>query len=92
MLNDVAEYSTENYAKLSEDIDNKLHGVTASRDDEFTWMTLTQNMLPWDFAKIYVEKYFSESNKKDVREFNVSINPSGMNLAFVSCETAIPGV
>ena len=73
MLNDAAEYSTENYAKLSEDIDNKLHGVTASRDDEFTGMTLTQNMLPWDFAKIYVEKYFSESNKKDVENLIAEI-------------------
>ena len=55
--NNTTYISLDTFHKVVQNIDNKLHGVTASRDDEFTWMTLTQNMLPWDFAKIYVELY-----------------------------------
>ena len=66
MLNDVAEYSTEEYAKLADDLDRQLHGVTSSLSDEDIWMNLTQDMLSWDFGKIYVEKYFSEESKADV--------------------------
>ena len=29
-------------------------------------MSLTQDMLPWDFGKIYVEEHFSEQSKQDV--------------------------
>lgn len=67
MLNDAAEYSTENYAKLSDDIMNKLYGVSA-QSDWFNNCGTTQNMLPWDFASIYVENYFSEKNKQDVED------------------------
>ena len=67
MLNDVAKYSTQNYAKLAENIDNQLHGVQ-SMGDEYNWMELTQDMLPWDFGKIYVESYFSEESKEDVEK------------------------
>ena len=73
MLNDVAEYSTENYAKLAKNLDNQLHGVTGSVRDEDIWMELTQDMLPWDFGKIYVEKYFSEESKADVESMIVQI-------------------
>ena len=66
MLNDVAEYSTEAYARLADDLDRQLHGVTSSLSDEDIWMNLTQDMLSWDFGKIYVEKYFSEESKADV--------------------------
>lgn len=66
MLNDVAPYSTENYARLAEDLDNQLHGITTSSSDEDIWMELTQDMLPWDFGKIYVENHFSEDSKEDV--------------------------
>lgn len=73
MLNDVAEYSTQNYAKLAQDLDSKLHGVTGSRDEEDIWMDLTQDMLPWDFGKIYVEEHFSEDSKEDVEAMIVQI-------------------
>ena len=66
MLNDVAEYSTQEYAKLADDLDRQLHGVTSSLSDEDIWMNLTQDMLSWDFGKIYVEKYFPEESKADV--------------------------
>lgn len=67
MLNDVAEYATQNYAKLSQDIDNQLNGVS-SMSDEYTWMRLTQDMLSWDFGKMYVETHFSEESKEDVED------------------------
>lgn len=73
MLNDVAEYSTQNYAKLAKNLDNQLHGVTGSLSDEDIWMELTQDMLPWDFGKIYVDKYFSEESKADVEAMIVQI-------------------
>lgn len=73
MLNDVAEYSTQNYAKLAQDLDSKLHGVTGSRDEEDIWMDLTQDMLPWDFGKIYVEEHFSEDSKEDVEAMILQI-------------------
>lgn len=66
MLNDVAEYSTEEYARLADDLDRQMHGVTSRLSDEDIWMNLTQDMLSWDFGKIYVEKYFSEESKADV--------------------------
>lgn len=66
MLNDVAEYSTQNYAALKNQIDNQLHGVSGTKSDEDIWMDLTQDMLPWDFGKIYVEEHFSEQSKQDV--------------------------
>lgn len=66
MLNDVAEYTTEEYAGLADNLDRQLHGVTSSLSDEDIWMNLTQDMLSWDFGKIYVEKYFSEESKADV--------------------------
>lgn len=73
MLNDVAEYSTQNYAKLAQDLDSKLHGVTGSRNDEDIWMDLTQDMLPWDFGKIYVEEHFSKDSKEDVEAMIMQI-------------------
>lgn len=66
MLNDVAEYTTETYAKLNDDIHNALYGITESWGDEKTWMGLTQDMLPWDFGMIFVERHFSEKDKQDV--------------------------
>lgn len=64
MLNDVAEYSTAAYAKLAEDMENKMYGVTASYGDEFIWMNMTQDMLAWDFGKIYVENNVSPESKQ----------------------------
>lgn len=66
MLNDAAEYSTSAYAKLAENLQNQLYGITQSKDDEYTWMNMTQNMLAWDFAEIYVEKYYDEESKEKV--------------------------
>lgn len=68
MLNDTAEYGNANYAKLSDDMKNSLYGITESWGDEKTWMDLTQDMLPWDFGMIYVEKHFSEEDKEDVEK------------------------
>lgn len=72
MLNDAAEYSTTRYAKLSEDINNSLRGV-ASRGEEFLWMEMTQEMLPWDFASIYVDKHCSKESKEEVEAMIVEI-------------------
>lgn len=73
MLNDVAKYSTANYAKLAEQLDNQLHGITGTVSDEDIWMELTQEMLAWDFGKIYVEEYFSKESKADVEAMIVQI-------------------
>lgn len=66
MLNDAAEYSTSAYAKLAEDMENQLYGVTQSREDEINWMNMTQDMLAWDFAEIYVENYFDRESMEAV--------------------------
>ncbi len=66
MLNDVAEYTTQACAKLSDDMHNALYGITESWGDEKTWMRLTQDLLPWDFGTIFVERHFSEEDKADV--------------------------
>lgn len=66
MLNDIAEYSTQAYAKLSDDMKNALYGITESWGDEKNWMDLTQDLLPWDFGAIYVEQHFSEEDKEAV--------------------------
>lgn len=66
MLNDVAEYSTEGYAKLYDNMTNMLYGLSESASDEDTWMYLTQDLLPWDFGKIYVDRYFNQESKQQV--------------------------
>lgn len=66
MLNDAAEYSTSAYEKLSQNLQNQLYGITQSKSDEYIWMNMTQDMLQWDFAEIYVEKYFDSESKEAV--------------------------
>lgn len=66
MLNDTAEYATAACAKLYENMENYLYGITESRGDEFTWNVLTQQMLPWEFGAIYVEENFSAEDKEAV--------------------------
>lgn len=66
MLKDAAKYSTEAYARLDDDIYNKLNGITESSSDEYLWLDVTMEMLPWDFGKIYVENNFSRESKEDV--------------------------
>lgn len=68
MLNDVAEYSTEAYVKLNEDMQNALYGISQSWGEEKIWMNLTQDLLPWDFGMIYIEEHFSKESKEDVEE------------------------
>lgn len=68
MLNDTAKYANEGYARLYDDMQNSLHGVTESWGDEKIWKRLTQELLPWDFGMIYVEKHFSPSDKREVEE------------------------
>lgn len=68
MLNDVAEYVSSGYVKLHDDMQNSLYGITQSWDDEKIWMDLTQDLLPWDFGTIYVEKHFSQEDKEAVEE------------------------
>ena len=68
MLNDVAEYVSSGYVKLHDDMQNALYGITQSWDDEKIWMDLTQDLLPWDFGTIYVEKHFSQEDKEAVEE------------------------
>lgn len=65
MLNDVAEYSTSKYAKLSKEMNSKLRGI-APRSDVFTWKEMTQDMLPWDFASIYIKEHASAESKQEV--------------------------
>lgn len=73
MLNDVAEYSTENYARLYHNMTNMLYGISESADDEDTWMYLTQDLLPWDFGRIYVEQYYEPESKEQVEKMIAQI-------------------
>ncbi|MBE5876232.1 MAG: M13 family metallopeptidase [Lachnospiraceae bacterium] len=66
MLNDVAEYSTEGYAKLYDNMTNMMYGISESVSDEDSWMYLTQDLLPWDFGKIYVEQYYEEESRQQI--------------------------
>lgn len=68
LLNDAAEYSTRNFAKLKEDMENYLYGITQSWGDEKQWRDLTRDLLPWDFGAKYVEEHFSQQDKEDVEE------------------------
>ncbi len=68
LLNDIAEYSAQGYARLKEDMDNALYGITQRWDDERVYMNMTQDLLPWDFGEIYVERHFSEKDKENVEE------------------------
>lgn len=66
LLNDTAQYGNAVYAKLYDDMKNALYGITESWGDEKTWKDLTQDLLPWDFGMIYVERHFSAEAKEDV--------------------------
>lgn len=68
MLNDTAKYGSESFARLSEDMQNSLYGISESSGDEENWIKLTQEMLPWDFGMLYVEKHFSKEDKEAVEE------------------------
>lgn len=68
LLNDVAKYGNESLARLSEEMQNALYGITESWGDEKSWMVLTQELLPWDFGMIYVEEHFSQEDKEAVEE------------------------
>ncbi|MDE5697523.1 MAG: M13 family metallopeptidase [Lachnospiraceae bacterium] len=68
MLNDTAKYANATYVRLSDDMRNALYGITESRGDERTWKNLTQDMLPWDFGMLYVERHFSAEDKEAVEE------------------------
>ncbi len=68
MLNDTAKYANANYAKLSDDMQNALYGITESWGDEKTWKRLTQELLPWEFGMIYVKDHFSAKDKEDVEK------------------------
>lgn len=73
MLNDAAQYAGEGYARLYEDMQNSLYGITESWGDEANWMILTQELLPWDLGMLYVERYFSWENKEAVEEIIAQI-------------------
>lgn len=68
MLNDIAKYAGETYARLYDDMENALYGITESWEDEYMWMELTRELLPWDFGMIYVEEHFSQESKDDVEK------------------------
>ena len=68
LLNDTAEYTTANFAKLIDDMDNAMYGITQSWEDELIWKRLTQDMLPWYFGTIYVKEHFSAEDKEAVEE------------------------
>lgn len=73
MLNDIAPYADETFAKLEEDMKNTLYGITESWENEKIWMQLTQKLLPWDFGMIYVEEHFSQEDKEEVEKMIVQI-------------------
>lgn len=66
LLNDMAQYGDPAYASLHEKMENMLYGITEAWGDEKNWMTLTQDLLPWDFGMIYVEDHFSPEDKEEV--------------------------
>ena len=68
LLNDTAKYANANYAKLSDDMQNALFGITESWGDEKTWKRLTQELLPWEFGMIYVKEHFSAKDKEEVEK------------------------
>lgn len=73
MLNDTAKYGSETFARLSEEMENALYGISESWGDEKKWMMLTQELLPWDFGMLYVEKHFSREDKEVVEEMIAQI-------------------
>ncbi|MDE7323678.1 MAG: M13 family metallopeptidase [Lachnospiraceae bacterium] len=68
LLNDTAKYANANYARLSDDMQNALYGITESWGDEKTWKRLTQELLPWEFGMIYVKEHFSAQDKEEVEK------------------------
>lgn len=65
-LNDTGSYTSAQLRELQDKCYNDMHGITESESHEDQAIDDVKQMLSWEFAKIYVEKNFSESNKQEV--------------------------
>ena len=72
-LNDIGNYASKDLRALQNQCYNDLHGITESRSIERQATDDVENMLSWEFAKIYVETYFSEESKSEVEKMITDI-------------------
>ncbi|KNZ40822.1 M13-type metalloendopeptidase [Acetobacterium bakii] len=73
LLNDLAAYAPVDYRDLKLEMAMKLDGSTEKKTDERLAFDDVQTFLEWDFGKIYVEKYFDEKTKQDVKTMVATI-------------------
>ena len=67
VLNDLADYAPVDYRDLKLNMEMKLDGSTEKKTDERLAFDEVETFLQWEFGKIYVEKYFDEKAKQDVK-------------------------
>ncbi len=65
LLKDMASYLSMNYRQAKQDYSTAMNGVTPKELSEAAKDSVESN-LEWDFAKLYVEKYFPEESKQEV--------------------------
>ena len=65
LLKDMSSYVSMDYRQAALDYSSAMNGVTPKELPEAA-KSAVQSDLEWDFAKIYVEKYFSEDSKQEV--------------------------
>lgn len=65
-LNDTGEYTCAKLKELQQSCYNEMNGITRNESHEEQAINQVKNILSWEFAKIYVKKNFSETNKREV--------------------------
>lgn len=73
ILNDLADYAPADYRDLKLDMAMKLDGSTEKKTDARLAFDDVESFLEWEFGKIYVEKYFDEKAKQDVKTMVATI-------------------
>ena len=72
LLKDLANYLSMDYRQALVDYTAAMNGVTP-RDLSITARNAVEDDLKWDFAKLYVEKYFPEESKQYVLDMTGEI-------------------
>ena len=65
LLNDMAPYLSMDYRQAWQDYSIAMNGITPKELPEAAKDSV-ESSLEWDFAKLYVEKYFPEESKQEV--------------------------
>lgn len=73
VLNNLADYAPVAYRDLKLDMAMKLDGSTEQQSDQRLAFDNVEQLLEWEFGKIYAEKYFDEKAKQNLKTMVATI-------------------